>query len=164
MSTLNKVSRVKAEAVSEMSVSATAPELVSAKTVLVVEDDLCCLMSLQLMLQHYGCRVLFANVCSKALALLRKHHNKIDLILLDIMMPDKSGIDFLIEARKEGILAGIPVVIQSSEGNETIQKALDNGACGYVHKPYIKEEISRIITNLTKREVFQHFNVASMSA
>jgi len=134
------------------------------KTVLIVEDDLCCSMSLQLMLQSYGCKVLSANACVKALELLRKNQESIDLILLDIMMPDKTGIDFLIEARSKNILRGIPVVIQSAEGNETIQKALNKGACGYVHKPYIKEEISRVITNLTKCNVFQHFNVARASA
>jgi two-component system chemotaxis sensor kinase CheA len=159
----NKLRYIKSD-VAEISVQLSASELVSTKTVLVVEDDICCLMSLQLMLQYYGCKVLSANVCSQALALLRNNHKNIDLILLDIMMPDKTGIDFLIESRTENILRDIPVIIQSVEGNETIQKALDKGASGYIHKPYIKEEISSIITHLTKGNVFAHFNVKGVSA
>ena len=137
---------------------------VNRKTVLVVEDEICCAMSLQLILESYGCKVFLANACEEALALLRAHHRYIDLILLDIMMPDKTGIDFLIEARKEDILSGIPVVIQSAEGNETIQKALNNGACGYVHKPHIKAEISNLVTNLIRDNIFLQFNVEGVSA
>lgn len=145
-------------------ISESASELVSVKTVLVVEDDVCCSMALQLLLESYGCKVLSANICSQALELLRKNQNKTDLILLDIILPDKTGIDFLIEANTENILANIPVIVQSAESNETIQKALDLGACGYVHKPYIKEEILRVIKNLTKRNIFSHFKVERVSA
>ena len=146
-----------------MTVSRLRPK-VNRKTILVVEDEICCAMSLQLMLESYGCKVFLANACEEALVLLRVHHKYIDLILLDIMMPDKTGIDFLIEARKEDILSGIPVVIQSAEGNETIQQALNNGACGYVHKPHIKAEISNLVTNLAKHKIFSHSNVERVSA
>lgn len=125
----------------------------SKKTVLVVEDDLCCLMSLQLMLQSCGCKVFFANACVKALALLRKRQSEIDLILLDIMMPDKTGIDFLIEARTENILRDIPVVIQSAEDKDDIKKALDKGACGYIQKPYSKAEIFNLVSDLVMKKM-----------
>jgi len=141
MSAPRKVSHIKSEVLSP----------ISAKTVLIVEDDLCCSMSLQMILESSGCKVLSGNTCIEAFSLLRKNQKAIDLILLDITMPDKNGIDFLVEARSKNILRGIPVVIQSAEGRETIQRALDKGACGYVHKPYIKEEISRVITNLSAK-------------
>jgi CheY-like chemotaxis protein len=120
------------------------------KTVLVVEDEVCCREALRLMLESYGCRVLLASSCVEALILLRVHHKSIDLIMLDIMLPDKTGIDFLIEVRAKNILGNIPVIIQSSESNETIQEALNQGACGYIHKPHVKAEIFRIVKNLVK--------------
>lgn len=123
---------------------------VNSKIVLVVEDEVCCAASLELMLESYGCRVLLANSCVDALKLLKAYQENIDLILLDIMMPDKTGIDFLIEVRAENILGNIPVIIQSGESNETIQKALNHGACGYIHKPHVKAEIFKLVKNLVK--------------
>lgn len=136
----------------------SASEFVSVKTVLVVEDDVCCSMALELLLKSYGCKVLSADICSQALELLRKNQNKIDLILLDIAMPDKSGIDFLIEAREQELVGDIPVIIQSAEGNETIQKALNYGACGYIQKPYIKAEIFKLVKKLISPIAIFNFN------
>lgn len=120
------------------------------KIVLVVEDEVCCREALRLILESYGCRVLLASSCADALTLLTAYQENIDLILLDIMMPDKTGIDFLIEVRAKNILGNIPVIIQSCESNETIQEALNHGACGYIHKPHVKAEIFRLVQNLVK--------------
>ena len=122
----------------------------SAKTVLVVEDEVACAMSLQLILQYYGCKVIWASACDEALKILTNNQKGIDLILLDIMMPGKTGIDFLVEAKEKNILSSIPIVIQSSEDREIIRNALDKGAYGYVSKPYIKSEILSLITKLLK--------------
>lgn len=128
----------------------------SKKTILVLEDELCCAMSLELLLQSFGCEVLLASACEEGLSLLREKQHCIDLILLDIMMPGRTGIDFLDDARGEDILADIPVVIQSAEGKDTISKALEKGACGYIHKPHVKAEILSLVTNLIKSESFSH--------
>lgn len=121
---------------------------VNSKTVLVVEDEIYCAKSLELILESCGCKVILTNACDEALTLLRVKLHHIDLILLDIMMHGKTGIDFLIEARAEEILDDIPVIIQSGESNATIQKALNKGASGYIHKPYIKDEVSNLVANI----------------
>ena len=114
-------------------------------TVLVVEDDFCYSHSLQILLKSFGCEVMLAFDGEEGINVLNQNKEKIDLILLDIRMPIKSGIDFLVEANAENLLSDIPVYIQSNESIEKIDEAISIGASGYINKPYIKTEILKLI-------------------
>lgn len=63
-----------------------------------------------------------------------------DLVILDLGLPDGSGLDALLEWRARGL--ALPVVILSSRTDETgIVEALDQGADDYVTKPFGTEEL-----------------------
>lgn len=69
---------------------------------------------------------------------------KPDIVLLDITMPGKSGIEVLEEIRAEDPDA--VVIMCSAIGQEkTIEKAVRIGASGYIIKPFKKEELAEII-------------------
>ena len=58
------------------------------------------------------------------------------LVLLDILMPGASGFEVLAYLRREPRLAQVPVFVVSSESqDETIQRAMDEGALAFVRKP-----------------------------
>jgi two-component system chemotaxis response regulator CheY len=73
----------------------------------------------------------------------------IDLILLDINMPNMNGLEFLNKVKQDAALADIPVIIVSTEGKEedTI-RGLEAGAAAYIRKPFRSEEILSIIERL----------------
>ncbi len=73
----------------------------------------------------------------------------IDLILLDINMPNMNGLEFLETIKRDTALADIPVIIVSTEGKEedTI-RGLEAGAAAYIKKPFRSEEILVIIERL----------------
>jgi len=57
-------------------------------------------------------------------------------VLLDVMMPDLSGLDVLRFMRRDPRLAGIPVIIVSAKGLPSdVKKGMDAGASQYITKP-----------------------------
>ncbi len=65
-----------------------------------------------------------------------------DVIILDIMMPEISGIDMLEFMRRRRELRGIPVVMLSSETTDVqVDEAMELGADGFVFKPVTLEEL-----------------------
>jgi CheY-like chemotaxis protein len=79
-----------------------------------------------------------AKIPAKAFSLL--HKTKFDLILLDILMPGMSGIEFLEYIKKQIWYENTPVIFVSSESDfKTVAQAVNLGANGYIKKPIEKE-------------------------
>jgi DNA-binding response OmpR family regulator len=61
-----------------------------------------------------------------------------DLVILDLMLPDIDGLEILRQLRSQRRFDHVPVIILSAKADpNTIRKGLENGADGYVTKPYI---------------------------
>lgn len=86
------------------------------KTVLVVEDDVFLSNLLSARLQRIGANVLRVADGEEALSALK--NNKVDLMLLDIIIPKKSGFELLEEMQKEESLRQVPVIVISNLGQE----------------------------------------------
>jgi putative two-component system response regulator len=79
-----------------------------------------------------------AKTTAKAFALL--HKTKFDLILLDILMPGMTGIEFLEYIKKQIWYEKTPVIFVSSESDfKTVAQAVHLGANGYIKKPIEKD-------------------------
>ncbi|MFG0327037.1 MAG: response regulator [Phycisphaerales bacterium JB037] len=75
----------------------------------------------------------------------------IDLILLDLHMPEMDGESFLAERARDASLALIPVAIVSTECNaETLERLRTLGACASLRKPFEPEDLSRLIGRVLK--------------
>jgi len=77
---------------------------------------------------------------------------KPDLVLLDIMMPEISGLDILRQMRKDPTLANVPVVVVSAKSMPAdIRNGLEAGASTYLTKPVgfleLKEAVERALDN-----------------
>ncbi len=74
-----------------------------------------------------------------------------DLVLLDLRLPDLSGIDLLVRLREHAALARTPVVVLSSSGEEEfVQQSLERGANAYVQKSVEYSDFKESIVRITE--------------
>jgi len=106
----------------------------AAKTVLIVEDDFFILDMYRLLFMKKGYEVLTATDGQAGLDM--ANNNKVDVILLDIMLPKMNGIEVLRTLRQpDSQTKDIPVFLLSNLGQEDIIKeAFKIGAQGYMLK------------------------------
>jgi DNA-binding response OmpR family regulator len=111
------------------------------KTILIVDDKLSALRMLADYLDENGFRVVSARDGREALYVAR--HEKPDLVLLDIMMPEMDGFEFMRHFRKE---RGTPVIMLTARVEETDKVVgLELGADDYVTKPFgMAELVARV--------------------
>lgn len=113
--------------------------------ILLAEDDKFLIEIYQRKLENQGFIVLLAFDGNKVLEILEKE--KIDLILLDIMLPGINGFDLLETMNKHKQWATIPVIIHTNLGQDKdIEKAKQLGAKDYLIKANVstKEVVERI--------------------
>ena len=113
------------------------------RQVWVVDDDEEMLHAVGLMLKLLDCEVTsFHNVRSAAQKLLSGQ--KPELFVLDINMPEVTGLDMVEFLRRRPESRNIPIVMLSSEAADTmVDKALELGADDYVMKPVTIEELEK---------------------
>jgi CheY-like chemotaxis protein len=121
------------------------------KSVLVVDDSRLLHKMYELALRAYRrCDIEphFASDGHEGLAQLQAHP-EVALILLDVNMPAMSGLEFLRRIKAEPAIAGIPVVMQSTEDQrDDIQRALQLGATGYLTKPFTPPQLHALLDDV----------------
>ncbi len=106
-------------------------------TILIVEDEPPIRRLLRTALAAHDYRTLEAGTGAEALQAMR--HHRPDLVLLDLGLPDRDGLELIGDIRK---LAPVPIVVLSGRGEEATKvAALDSGADDYVTKPFGAEEL-----------------------
>ncbi|HEX6898072.1 MAG TPA: response regulator [Thermoanaerobaculia bacterium] len=116
------------------------------RKVLVVDDSKLMHKMYEVMLRQYP--LVYALDGRQALDRLREHSD-IDLVLLDINMPNMNGLEFLAQLGADGSRSDLSVVIISTEGREEdTQRGLEAGASAYIKKPFQTEEILAVISRL----------------
>jgi two-component system KDP operon response regulator KdpE len=117
--------------------------------VLIVDDEPNILGTLAPILRDRGYDVFTAMNGSSALETV--HRERLDLIVLDLGLPDTDGIDLCRTIRDS---LSVPIVVLSARGAETDKvRALDAGADDYVTKPFGTEELlARIRANLRRSD------------
>ncbi len=123
--------------------------------ILLVEDDYALAMGTEYTLRAEGYEIRHAKNLAEARKTVTADgasEERVNLILLDVMLPDGSGFDFLEELREKQI--EIPVIFLTAVGDEAnIVRGLDLGADDYVTKPYrVKELLSRISAIFRREE------------
>ena len=93
----------------------------------------------------------------EALEIIRKYNETLSLVLLDILMPGKSGFDVLRAMRDDSLLSKIPVIVMTSEKDAEVE-SLKLGATDFIPKPYppidvIQARILRTIELYEDREI-----------
>jgi DNA-binding response OmpR family regulator len=115
--------------------------------IVVVDDDSILLMLIQHALSARGYRVETASSGQQGLDRIRA--TRPAAVVLDMMMPDLSGLEVLRAMRAEAELARIPVILLTARRDEhEIAEACDAGAADYLNKPFKLEELSARIARL----------------
>jgi DNA-binding response OmpR family regulator len=111
-----------------------------SKKVLIADDELNIVISLEFLLRREGFEVLVAVDGEQALAKARAERP--DLVLLDVMMPKMNGFDVCQALRSDPELASMRVLMLTGKGRETeVSKGLGLGADGYITKPFSTKDL-----------------------
>jgi two-component system chemotaxis response regulator CheY len=114
------------------------------------DDEMSHAVKLMLQLLEFSVKI-FRDAKSTARQLMSGDHP--DAILLDINMPQVSGIDFLEFLRLRSELKEIPVVMLSSETTDIqVDEAMELGANGFVFKPVTIDELEEALKRAMGRD------------
>jgi len=119
------------------------------KTVMIIEDEADAAELFSEMMRINGFRVIKMFSSAPAIPIIAQE--KPDVILLDVMMPDISGLEVLRYIRREPELASIPVIILSAKSMPSdIKIGLEAGASMYLTKPVgfqdLKQAVEQVLS------------------
>lgn len=116
---------------------------------MLVEDDPKLLASISLFLQRSGYAVICADTGTEGVKQFFSHNHEIDLVLLDLMLPEMDGFEVMKTIRD---YSGVPIIITTSQESEEDQlKGLTGGADNYITKPFRLRVLLAYIQNLLNR-------------
>ncbi len=111
--------------------------------VLLLEDNEMIIKAITYLLNQYNYEVFIAKNIKEAIA---KINSNYDLVILDVMLPDGSGLDFYNK------YVDIPtLVLSAKDEEEDVVKAIDMGVEDYIIKPFRSKELLSRINNIIKR-------------
>ena len=118
-----------------------------SKKILVADDEPNIVVALKYLLQHGGYEVTIARDGDEALRQIEA--SVPDLVLLDVMMPVRSGYEVCKRIRERGDWAHIKVIMLSAKGRDAeVNKGLALGADLYVTKPFSTRDLVNQINGL----------------
>lgn len=116
----------------------------SNKTIMVVDDEDVVREVARIMLEAAGYNVFIAEDGKKAVDIFREHRMAIDLIILDIIMPEMDGPEAFEHIR--GMSTDVPVLISSGYSEDKIaSKFLMRDIAGILHKPYREKKLIQTV-------------------
>ena len=122
------------------------------QTILIAEDDMDIVELLSLYLSGEGYRILSAVDGQQALTLMETQ--KVDLAILDIMMPKVDGIEVLRQLRGRGSRLPVLLLTAKAEVDDKVL-GLDSGANDYLTKPFASQELLARIRAMTREQTAQ---------
>ena len=117
------------------------------KHILIADDEASIVVPLEFLMRREGYRVSVARDGEEALAAIRR--DRPDLVLLDVMMPGRSGMEICQIVREDPALAGMRILMLSAKGREADQaKGRALGADAYMTKPFSTRELAETVRAL----------------
>lgn len=123
------------------------------REIVCIDDDLTVISSYQLLLNYKNYKNVYFTSPLEALKYINKNFYKVDLILLDLVMPEMHGFEVLSLLRSFIITKNIPVIINSCISNiKEIHNAFDLGANDYIQKPFTYKKIHNVLSNYLSKQ------------
>ena len=120
-------------------------EVLSGKKILITDDDVRNIFSLTKALEKYKVEVVLAMDGKQALEQIKEHPD-IDVILMDMMMPEMDGYETIQEIRKKPMFAKLPIIAVTAKsmiGDR--QKCITAGASDYISKPVDLDQLLSLL-------------------
>jgi two-component system phosphate regulon response regulator PhoB len=132
---------------------------VATEKILIVEDELAIVELIRFTLKSAGWEADVVHTTADAWDHLQ--HNRPQLILLDWMLPDQSGLKLLARIRSDRNFSSLPVIMLTAKGMEEDKVAgLDQGADDYITKPVSPRELTARIKAVIRRKMPEHAEMA----
>jgi CheY-like chemotaxis protein len=114
--------------------------------VLLVDDDVRNLFALASLLEHRGLEVVFSETGREALEILETD-DRIDLVLMDIMMPQMDGYETIKAARAMPALQALPIIAVTAKAMQgDREKSIAAGASDYITKPVDPDKLVSLVS------------------
>ncbi len=121
---------------------ATPPDTAPPRSVMVVDDEKNIRRALGMILEAEGYTLHEAETAEEAQRTLARAHTPIDLLILDLMLPKTSGLDWLAKLKQDGLYRHIPVIVISGHASsEEAARAIKLGAVDFFEKPLNRERV-----------------------
>ena len=118
--------------------------------IFIAEDETSIITLLKYNLEKESYKVSFCENGEQALKQIKDKHP--DLILMDWMLPDLSGVEVCKNLKKDNKYNDIPIIMLTAKGEEEDKlRAFDTGADDYVTKPFSQKELNARIKSLLRR-------------
>ncbi len=119
--------------------------------IIVVDDEPFILMMIEDKLRRAGIEVIALRESRNAMAIIRRE--KPDLVILDWMMPEVSGIELCRMLKTDADLKNIPVFLLTAKGQDADkQMGLQCGASMYITKPFSPRALLEIVNNAIRMQ------------
>ncbi len=121
------------------------------REVLVVDDDIRNIFAMTSLLEHQKMKVLSAESGREAVELLQKNQ-EVDIVLMDIMMPEMDGYDTMRAIRQQEIFSSIPIIALTAKAMKgDREKCIESGASDYITKPVDTEQLLALMRTWLNR-------------
>lgn len=123
------------------------------RKILVVEDDVSTMNLIQMILEKNGYEVIPAFSGQEADQYIKE--KSFEAVLLDMVLPDSTGLQLLQSIRKTPTYKHVPIIIVTSKNEEIdVVLGLEMGADDYIHKPFNKRELLARLNVIFRRMEF----------
>jgi DNA-binding response OmpR family regulator len=117
------------------------------RKILVADDEPNIVISLEYLLKREGYTVVIARDGEEALEAIRREQP--DLVLLDVMMPKKSGFEVCQEVRADDALQNTKILMLTAKGRDTdVAKGTALGANAYMTKPFATRDLVQKVAEM----------------
>ncbi|MBX3679362.1 response regulator transcription factor [Cognatazoarcus halotolerans] len=117
------------------------------KKILIADDEVNIVISLEFLMKREGFEVVLAADGEEAITKIREE--KPDLVLLDVMMPRKTGFEVCQELRSDPAMQDLKILMLTAKGRDTeVAKGMALGADAYMTKPFSTHELVERVKSL----------------
>jgi signal transduction histidine kinase/CheY-like chemotaxis protein/HAMP domain-containing protein len=111
-------------------------DILTGKNVLVVDDDVRNLFALTTVFERYNMNVITAESGKEAINIINDDRQRVDMVLMDIMMPEMDGYETTQKIRREHKNSTLPIIAVTAKAMKgDRQKCVEAGASDYITKP-----------------------------
>jgi CheY-like chemotaxis protein/signal transduction histidine kinase/HAMP domain-containing protein len=120
--------------------------VLAGKTALVVDDDVRNIYALTSLLERHKMKVLHAESGLEGIAILEQHADQIDVVLMDVMMPEMDGYEAMQRIRDKDRYRNLPVIALTAKAMKgDREKCMAAGASDYITKPIDAQQLVSLL-------------------
>jgi CheY-like chemotaxis protein len=120
-------------------------KVLAGKKVLIVDDDIRNIFALTSILEGYNMEIISSETGRGAIKILQEQPN-VDIVLMDIMMPEMDGFETMREIRKNDRFKGLPIIAVTAKAMKgDREKCIEAGAWDYLSKPVDSEQMLSVL-------------------